>query len=211
MVDRINAHAVSAPRHTLMLSILELSLLAFPVAASGQVDFVSARAGWIANPYSSSLEKNRWLFFPELEIGGELFTPPLSWSATWGYWTEGITEVLPIADFVTYSHSGHIVTLRIALDPQALDPHLPLPIELFAGAAGHFQEIRYVGGFDYAGRAGENSSDLSVTGLLGLGVRLRVLSQVRLEAEGVQFIPFSDSGRAQKGRRAFTLGVGLVF
>ena len=190
-------------------SILFSALLSLPITSFAQITLstVTARAGiirtqWADDPiYSSHL----WSFYPEIQAGGAFIVPYFSWGISWGYWTDGIDNTLPVMDMITFSQSGHIVAARIAFHPQILDNHVPMPITVFAGAAEHFTKSSYVGGTDFVGNRGQNSTEQSTTALVGLAVSYPVVSQFNIEAEALQYLPFGDSwiDKAQKNRRAF--------
>jgi hypothetical protein len=202
-------------------------------AAPAQVDVssISARVGtirtlWRDNPvYSEHL----WSLYPELEIGGRFFKPYLSWGASWGYWSDGINEVLPVMDMVTYSQAGYILSLRIGFHPQLADEHWPIPVIVFGGLSHHLIKTTYIGGWDIGARRDQGSSDhyadaplgLGVTvphdrvttAHLGLGVTVPLVEMLSLEAEAQQFVPFgsSEGDKAQKDRRAFKVGLQAQF
>ena len=139
--------------------------------------------------------------------------PYLSWGASWGYWSDGINEPLPVADMVTYAQNGHIISARIGFRPQVLDSHWPIPLLIFAGVAEQFSKTTYVGGFGLSGNKGENSSDQLTIAFFGGGLYFPLTPNVNLGAEALQFIAIGDGpyAFAQKNRRAFTIGVAVEF
>jgi hypothetical protein len=198
------------------LGILVLVFLLTSMASIAQVDIssVTLRAGSIRTQSADySGQGYMWSFYPELEIGGHFFAPSLSWGASWGHWTDGITQTLPIADHVTYSQQGHIVSGRIGLRPQVLDSRWPIPLTIFVGVAQHFTSVTYVGGRDLVGNPGTSSSQHATTGFFGLAISIPVAAQFSLQAEVLQFVAFGDEpiDHAQKNRRAFTLGAAVTF
>ncbi len=199
-----------------MFAVLVAALILVQTRSEAQVDisFTSVRAGAIrTQSLDFQGEGYLWSFYPELQVGGQLFRPYLFWAATWGYWSDGINEPLPIYDFVTYSQRGHILTARIGVRPRVLAPHLPIPISFFVGVAQHISWTTYIGGTDLGGHHGTNSTDRTTSGLFGLDISVPIVAHLNLDAEGLQFVPFGNNpiDYVQKNRRAFTLGITVLF
>jgi hypothetical protein len=186
-----------------------------PVLAQVDMTTLTARAGIIRTqwPDNSQYDDHLWAFYPELEVGGSFIAPYLTWGASWGYWSDGIAHALPVADMITYSQSGHIVAVRFGFRPQILDNRWPLPVTVLAGAAEHFSKNTYVGGRDFTGNRGQNSTDESTTAFVGLGISYPLLTHLNLEGEVLQFIPFGDRAidTAQKNRRSLKFGAAVSF
>lgn len=191
---------------------VSLSLLVAgpPAFAQVNLDHVSARAGVINDSWSPP-GHDQLRFYPEVEAGGTFILPYINWGFSWGYWSQGITETLPIMDNITYSQEAHILAARFALNPQALDNHFPIPIDLFAGVAEHIGRTTYVGGTDFNGNRGQTHSTQSTTGIVGLRFTFPIISRFSLDGEVLQFIPFADSDSIQKNRREFKLGILSTF
>jgi hypothetical protein len=182
-------------------------LVAGPSAlAQVNLDHVSVRAGVIADPWSPT-SGHQWRFYPEVELGGKFILPYFNWGLSWGYWSQGITQILPIKDNPTYSQEAHILAARVAFNPQALDNHFPIPIDLFGGVAVHLSRTTYIGGTDMSGNRGESSTSQSTTGIIGVRLTFSVISPFSLDGEVMQFIPFANPGNMQKGRRELKLGI----
>jgi hypothetical protein len=199
-----------------VISIAAALLLVSPaVQAQSDTFSVSARAGMIRTLWTQMGETSvpLWAFYPEIRIGGILFVPYLSWGASWGYWSDGVEQALPVMDRITYSQSSHVVAVRIGFHPRILDSRVPIPISVFAGAAEHFIRYEYVGGNSLTGEGGRNSTDQSFTAFVGAGLSFPVLSYLKLEAEAQQFIPFGggEMNQAYKNRRVFTIGFSVSF
>lgn len=182
---------------------LFLLVASLPAVAQVNLDHVSVRAGIINDPWFPSESR----FFPEVEAGGRFILPYFNWGLSWGYWSQGITQTLPFTDNPTYSQEAHILAARVAFNPQALDNHFPIPIDLFGGVAVHLSRTTYIGGTDMSGNRGESSSSQSTTGIIGLRLTFSVISPFSLDGEVLQFIPFSNSDSIQKGRREPKLGI----
>jgi hypothetical protein len=176
---------------------------------------VSANVGAIRTlfPDYSFYEDYQYSVYPEVQIGGNLFIPSVRWIAYWGYWTDGVEKALPVLDFVTYSHSSHIVGVRFNLLPAKLLPHWPLPIGVFTGVAHHFIAGRYVGGFGFVGRPGQDFTDDANTLEIGLNAEVDVLGPIAIRGEIQQFIPLGSDylDRMQKSRRAYKVGLTFTF
>lgn len=181
-----------------------------PAFAQVNLDHISARAGIINDPWSPP-GQDQLRFYPEVEAGGTFILPYIDWGFSWGYWSQGITQTLPIMDAITYSQEAHILGARFAFYPQALDNHFPIPIDLFAGVAEHIGRTTYVGGEDFNGNPDQNHSTQSTTGIVGLRLTFPINSRFSLDGEVLQFIPFSNSDNIQKNRREFKLGIMATF
>jgi hypothetical protein len=195
-------------RHKTRILTLVIFILCVSPASFSQVnmDHISARAGVIADPWSRT-SSHQWRFYPEVEAGGKFILPYFNWGLSWGFWSQGITQTLPITDNPTYSQEAHILAARVAFNPQALDNHFPIPIDLFAGVAVHLSRTNYIGGTDMSGNRGESSSFQSTTGIIGLRLTFSVIYPFSLDGEVLQFIPILASDSIQKGRREFKLGI----
>ncbi len=206
-VPLISPQFVKRKNQTRFLCVL-LSFFAAGPSASAQVNLnhVSARAGIINDPWSPYGQATSH-FLPGVEAGGMFILPYFNWGLSWSYWSDGITQVLPFADFITYSHKAHILSARIAFLPQMLDGHFPIPIDLLGGIAVHLSRASYIGGTGISGNRGESSNSQSATAIIGLRLTFSVISPFSVDCEALQFIPFSNSDSIQKGRREYTLGI----
>ena len=133
--------------------------------AQFSIDSYSIGIGRIRTDYSeSSLYSDyQYAFYPELQLGGNMFAPPFTWTVYWGYWTDGITQAFHVSDMVTYSNHTHIIGVRIG----ALSSG-PLRIGVFGGIAHHFIFMRYIGGSGIAGDRGYDHSQSMNTLEVGL-------------------------------------------
>ncbi len=198
-----------------LVAILLLALILLPTQSQSQIDlsFVTAPAGAIrTESFDNGMSGGYlWSFYPEIEVGGHFLARYLLWSASWGYWSDGIDKPYPYMDYVTYSRQGHILALRIGLQLQTLAPHFPLPLTVSLGSAYHVSKQTYIGGSDFNGKTGTNSTEQTTTGLVGLGFSFPLFSRIDLSAQAFQFIPFGNDpiDHAQTNRRAFTLGLAL--
>lgn len=198
-----------------LVAILLLALTLLHTQSQSQIDLssVTARAGAIrTESFTNGLRGDYlWSFYPEVEVSGHFLAGYLFWSASWGYWSDGIEKPFPYMDYVTYSRQGHILALRVGLQVQDLAPHFPIPLTVSLGTAHHISKVTYIGGSDYAGKTGTSSSEQTTTGLLGLGLSFPLFSRIDLSAQALQFIPFGSEtiDQVQTGRRAFTLGLAL--
>lgn len=190
--------------------------LSLPAITAAQISLSSltARAGIIRTqwPDGPIFSNHLWSFYPELEAGGAFIVPYLSWGLSWGYWTDGIDQALPVADMVTYSQSSHVMAARIGFHPDLVGNKMPVPLTLFAGVAEHFTSLSYVGGTGLDGNRGQSSKGQSTTGLIGLSLSFPILSHLNLEAEALQYISFGNTwiDNAQKNRQAFKCGAEVI-
>jgi hypothetical protein len=199
-----------------ILKLLSCAFLSIPMTTFAQITFstVTARVGvirteWPDGPiYSSHL----WSFYPELEAGGTFLLPSLSWGLSWGYWTDGIDQPLPVADFVTYSQSSHIIATRIGFRPDLAGNRMPVPLTLFVGVSEHITKLSYVGGTGFDGNRGQTFSEHSAAGFVGLALSYPLFAAIDVQLEGLQYISFGRSwlDRAQKYRQAFKFGLAMT-
>jgi hypothetical protein len=196
-----------------MRSVAVICLLAFALMHNqcvSQIDasFATVRAGAIRSQSINSHHSYLWSFYPEIEVGGKLFTEYLTWGVTWGYWTDGKMEAEYVPDFFQYSGRGHVVSARANIKIQSVAAHFPIPLVVSAGAAHIFSESEYVGeGAPWIGRA--RYTEETTVGLIGLAVVVRVWSTTEVSAQAIQFLPFGEKrvDWPQENRRAFTLGL----
>lgn len=193
--------------------VLSAPLLLLPPAATSQIDVssVTARLGVIRTLQDETYEAGHlWSLYPELQLGGLFFTKSLTWGVSWGYWTDGLNhEFDNVVDHATFSQKGHIFTLRLAFEPEKVAPHWPIPLKLFAGAAKHIIFSRHIGGTDFTGRHGPDSTYYPTTLYGGLSLAFPFSSKFQFEAEVAQFVPIGDDAfhGAQEDRRDFKLGI----
>ena len=192
-----------------------LSLLAVRSApAQLSLNRVSANIGIIRTlfPDGTPGKGHQYAVYPELQIGGRFFLPAVRWTAYWGYWTDGVEQVVPVADAVTYSSTSHIVGVRIALLPAEMLPHWPLPVGVFTGVGYHFIARKYIGGTGVDGRPGRNITGHATTVDLGVNVEFQIFGPVGIRGEIQQFIPpgSGDFDRSQINRRAFKVGISFA-
>lgn len=183
-----------------------------PGVTLGQISTtgVSAHVGTIRALESDGVEE-QYVFYPELQLNGQFLFPSFRWSTYWGYWDDAINDVR-VVDAIVYSTRGHIIGGRIAFVPSLAAEHWPLPITIFAGLAHHFVSVRYVGGEDFAGTRGNDGTRTSNTFEIGLSGFVNISDFMQFRAEAHQFFGLSDDPRAHshKGRRAFTIGLGIT-
>ena len=202
------------PRRLKYTLVCMLALVPAGLYAQLDLSTVAVRGGAIPSQTPNYFEPgNVWSFYPEIEIGGHLFAPYLTWGVTWGYWSDGIDQPKPWADFVTYSRSGHILSTRMRFSPRQLAVQFPLPLTLSIGIAEHFVKTTYIGGTDLVGKSGVNATDQAVSGLVGAGLSVPIWTHFTIEGQVVQYIPLGndDISSDQSGRRSFTVGLGYSF
>lgn len=198
-----------------ILTPLFVFLLAVTSSARAQIDLstISARAGVIRTlvPDYSASPENRWSFYPEVEVGGDFFTPSLSWGVSWGYWSDSGD------DFANYNDQSYILGIGLSFRPQVLAPHWLIPFKLSGGIAEHFisraRVDRYISGHVAQGPVRYDGTFHSMTLYAGLGLSFNLSPAMRLEAEAAQFIPVGEENLIyyeQEDRRVITLGVVFV-
>jgi hypothetical protein len=201
-------------RNVVVICLLAIVLMHVHNQCFSQTDvsFVAVRAGAIRSESITSHHNYLWSFYPEIEVGGGLFTQYLSWGVSWGYWTDGTVEAEYVPDFVQYSGRGHVLSARASIKIQSIAAHFPIPLVVSAGAAHIFSESAYVGeGAPWIGLA--RYTEQTTVGLLGLAVVVPVSSKAEVSGQMVQFLPFGEKrvDWPQTNRRAFTLGLTLFW
>lgn len=183
----------------------------------GQVNLntLSANIGVIRTflPAHAPFQANQFSIYPEIQAGGAFFTPAVRWNIYWGYWSDGVARAFPVADYVTYSHSSHVVGARFNVFPARIFPQWPIPLGIFAGFAYHFISATYVGGFSFDGRPGHNFTGDAATGEVGVNVEVEVFGPVVVRGEAQQYFGLGSGefNRLQKNRRSYTVGFAVMF
>ncbi len=73
----------------------------------------------------------------------------------WGYWQDGINEVIDCPHCYTYSHRGHVLGSRLIVH----GVKQTIPIQLIAGLSREFINNIYIGGSSYSGDVGADLRD----------------------------------------------------
>jgi|GEM_PF-1912044 len=207
---------INTMKKELFIAVLILNIICVNTTlAQLSLNTVSASIGTIRTlfPDYSFYQNYQYSVYPEVQIGGNFLIPSLRWIACWGYWMDGVEKALPVADHVTYSYSSHIVGARFNFLPAKLLPHWPLLIGVFTGVAHHFISGKYVGGFGYDGKLGQNITDDATTIEIGLNANVQVLGPVAVRGEVQQFFPLGNEefDQLQKNRRAYKVGLAFTF
>lgn len=191
----------------LLYLIVSTVLLASNSIAQFNLNSASLQVGAIDGIAASNL-----VLYPEVQIGGFFGESFIQWSLYWGHWDDGIHEVTG-SDYITYSYHGHIAGARILFFPLLADEHWPLPIALFGGLSHHFIARTYIGGGDESGKVGSDGTESVNTIEAGLRVYLKIAGPVELRGEVHQFFRLGNESLdiGQNGRRAYTIGLGLIF
>ena len=133
----------------------------------------------------------QYAFYPELQIGGKLIVPYITWAVYWGYWTDGVTEPFPVADMPTYSNHTNILGMRIGYLPSVSTPNGPLQIQVFGGFSHHFISQQWIGGFGLSGDGGSDYKENMNTLDIGLSASFPIFGQFRMKGEFQQYFPIS--------------------
>jgi hypothetical protein len=182
--------------------------------AQTNLNNVSINAGIIEKLfYNNPFEKCfQYTFYQELQCGGDLMIPFIYWTVYWGYWNDGVNEVLPIMDAVTYSFSSHVVGGRFTLIPAKLLDRWRVPIGFFAGIGNHFISRRYVGGLGYDGSPGQNLRFNVLTLDVGVNIEVKLFGPFCVQSDIQQLVPLrsDDYDRLRGNRWVFKLGLVLT-
>lgn len=199
-----------------IVSGLFIFLLGFlPLSAQPDISLLSLKIGSIRNLQDASFaENNQRSLYPELEIGGKLLNPSLRWSAYWGFWDDGISEPLPVADLITYSYSSNVVGARIiyAFSEDQSGRPLPLKLGFFTGYSHHFVEAQYIAGGDFTGDGGEDFSGEFSAFDFGVQLSFKLRGAFNLLIEMEQFIPINpELSLLNTNRRVYKTGLNFNF
>jgi hypothetical protein len=183
-----------------LIVIFVNTLFIYLASAQLSLDTYSANLGMIRTTYSSY---PKYVFYPELQLGGNLFTSSFRWSGYWGYWTDGIDQPFSAPDMVTYSRQIHILGIRVAFFPARGI------IGIFGGVARHLTSVHYVGGFGFDGRPGHDFDESVSTIEIGINADLPLFGPFNIRGEIHQFFPVGErsNDREQQGRIAYTIGL----
>jgi len=193
----------------IVLAFTVMSLYAQP-----NISQISIRYGVVENFQDSQLYKDidKTVSFPEISIGGDLSKHYLSWSFYWGHWNDGITQVLPVMDMITWSASANILGLRIILSSDLFDFYSPVSFDIYTGLAHHFISHEYIGGAGVDGRPGEDYNSSINTAELGLTVGIKVVQRFKIFADIERFfIISSDNLTRDTGKNAYKIGLTYFF
>lgn len=203
-------------KKTLIITVLILNFVAVTrTLAQLSLGNFSANVGTIRTTVSdhAPFSGYRYALYPELQLGGDLFTSYLRWTIYWGYWSDGITQPFPVMDMVTYSGQTQIGGVRFTFLPAEVAPHWPLPVGIFAGVARHFTAVTYVGGFGIDGKPGHDFAQTANTFEFGLNADFSLFGPFNVRAEIHQLFPLGNQyiDNLQKGRRAYKVGLAFTF
>lgn len=215
MIQIIAMTGIRMARAARIASALVIAGSLLPTASGAQtnVNHIAVHAGivrifdpWImqhAFPY---------VFYPEVQIGGDLGRPGFGWEVFWGYTDDGpkATEV-PMSG----AYSSHAAGVRFAVRPQFLLPHWAIPLGVFVGGAFHSVTYRRFGRWSgpsivYSQLPSSDPEDQWILGLeAGLFLEFHLIGPLGMQFEGRQMIPldegFPDGALAY--RRSFTTGL----
>ena len=181
------------------------------ISAQINISKISADIGLIRNmQYATSNEVSRYTLYPELHIGGSLFKKFLEWDLYWGYWNDGVKEEFSIRDGWTFSYSSNLVGTRIYFYPQDAIDDIVFPFKLAAGVSYHFVNMHYVGGTDYVGNIGNDSSIRFLTFDIGLGIDINIIEKISIGIEGDLYFRTDISNSANSDDFS-SLKMGLTY
>jgi hypothetical protein len=172
---------------------------------------ISATFGTIQSLQSQAVEYSN-VFYPELQVQGDLFARGIGWETFWGYWDDGITQV-QVVDAIVYNSTGHMVGLRISFDPKQLEPNFLLPVVVWSGLAHHFISLEDLGATDYTGAHGTDQSVSANSWEVGARSNIGITEQVSLRIEVRQLFYVGDPipGLPKDERLNYGVGIGFGF
>jgi hypothetical protein len=200
-------------------AILILLFAAGPGTVCAQIglNYVSANAGVMRILRESlyAVGEDRYVFYPEIQCGGDFFLSYVRWTGYWGYADEGHTMIPPPEYSPAHVFRTHSIGVRFSFLPKNLLPHWPIPVGLFVGLSRQF--ISMSGKYpDFMTSQGpiEQFVPHDVTAFeAGVNLEVRVIGPVAVRLEGHQLIPLgsTESDRMNKNRRGFTGGLAWTF
>ena len=186
--------------------------------AQVNVNSVSLNAGIIRmlNPHTIDAHGFPFVFYPEIQVGGDLFAPGFRWTAFWGYADDGGQEQ---ESFPLGVYSIHTIGVRLELRPEQLLPHWTIPVGVFAGAGYHAATYRSVSNRIWVessaseGPITHEPSAQFVAFEAGANLEFHIIGPFALRAEFRQMIPLENRwpDSMVMERRSVTAGIGYHF
>lgn len=196
---------------TLLTIVLIMS--ASKSVAQLKLNTLSVNVGTIRTffPDGFIYSKYQYAFYPEFQAGGDFFTSYFQWTAYLGFWDDGIDQVLPVADMVTYSYKTRVVGIRINFLPDNIARNSLLPTGVFAGIAHHFISVDYVDGYGYDGKPGQSHNLNSNTFEFGINADYHLVGFMYIRGEVHQYFPLGNEyiDTMQKNRRSYKVGIAF--
>jgi hypothetical protein len=196
MNRRINLLSPSCILHTVML----MGFFIFINSGLSQVSVntIGARAGVISGVINENM-----VFYTELQAGGQWLTRSLGWSAYWGYWNEPAPDILTV-DGANFSATGHIIGLRIVVDPPEQEGTGLLPVRVWGGFSHQIISATYVSGSDQvSGREYEGPTALNAIEA-GAGAYTSLFGPLEFSVQAQYYFLLNTD---RHGRPAFTAGL----
>ena len=200
------------------MNILKLVLLSsivifiLPVSAQTNISKLSADIGLKQNTHSAANdESNKYIIYPEIQIGGKFIAMYLEWDIGWSYQDDGQNEPLPVADYITYSYSSHNVGAHISFYPQNLSETFSIPLHLITGFSYQFESRQYVGGYDFTGSSGTNDSYGISTLDLGIGLNYNLMNNLRVRLDGIVYFQFLEDENIGTKNNSSSLKLGFDY
>ncbi len=153
-----------------------------------------------------------YTIYPELQIGGSLISKPMYWQLFWGYWDDWVSEPFPIMDGITYSSSSHIFGGRIEFLTTEFENNRIVDFGFLGGYSRHFTRIRYIGGHDFGGNPGHNSSLSTSAFDIGMNVKVKIFGPFRIVVEFNRFYQYKKLSKEFIWKRnAYKTGISYDF
>lgn len=182
--------------------------------AQTNLNHVSVNAGIIRalDPHGAGPVGGEYVFYPEIQVGGDLFTPGLRWIAFWGYADEGARA--PYGGLFGV-YSSHAVGGRVQVRPEELLPHWVIPAGIFVGAAYHAATYRIVSRHVFVETASHGQilrrdfAEHILALEAGVNLEIRIIGSFGIRIEGRQSIPLSGQfpDSMMEERRSITGGI----
>ncbi|HUL44295.1 MAG TPA: hypothetical protein VLY03_08055 [Bacteroidota bacterium] len=148
----------------------------------------------------------KYVFYPELEIGGQPAISCFGWSVYVAHWDDAMHGVT-VTDNAIYSLSGNILGARISFDPSKVSGNWILPLQVFGGIAHYFISAKYVGGVNYSGGTDYFGPNSGTSLEFGLKSSINLSESFGLRAEGHRLFPIED----RAGRFVYSVGTNYIF
>lgn len=92
----------------------------FPAFAQVNISNISIKFGTVSTFQSdwNNNSNHNWTFYPELEAGGNFFSPVVNWGLSFGHWDDGLQNINPIMDQETVTYEAYVLGLRFSATPE---------------------------------------------------------------------------------------------
>ncbi len=140
-------------------------------------------------------EKDKYSYYPEFKIGGNMKYKFLEWELYYGFWDDGVEdfESVRVTDGQSYEYSGDIIGVRFSLMPEEFAKGWTLPVRLITGLSYHFNSLDYLGGSDLSGKNGHDVHENLLMFEFGGGFHYQLVKLFRLRGGAIYLFNLYNS------------------